>query len=233
MNTLTSAQAREMLPDYTFDVICVLARRNGYPRDEIIEKTLWLGHLCMTGNISAVKEYLATLDVDEKPKILNKKLHTFYEGTILHQTLYWNSGNTAIDLFQLLVEHGAEPCLDYYEKYPWNQGGVLWIPMFENQIGARDVEEFEESYSFLREIYEVEQPTFESTPMSLAREPVPRGAPIAARRLNFNEEDEMEEEVDTKLSKLRLVYSDEDEYADMPDLVDSDEDEYADMPALV
>jgi len=234
MTTLNSTQAQAMLPNYTFDDICVLARRNGYPRDEILEKTLWLGHLCMMGKITSVKEYLANLDFEEKKEILNKTLEEFFGGTVLHQTLYWNSGNTAIDLFQLLAEHGAEPCLDGYDAYPWNVDGVYWIPIFHTSIGTRDSEEFEESNSFLREIYDTTLPPFENKPMALAREPVPRGAPIAARRLIFSDEDEKEEDVSTKFAKVRLVYSDEEDFYDMPALVDSDNDEdYSDMPALI
>ena len=235
MDFLTSAQAREMLPDYFYHDIFILARRNGYVQDEIAEKTLWLGHLCMKGDIAAVKEYLTIINIDEKPKILNRQLHEFFDGTVLHQTLYWNSGNTAIDLFQLLVEHGAEPCLDGYEQYPWTTDGSLWIPLFETAIGERDSEEFQESNDFLREVYEgAQQPTFEdeSTPVAPSRQSA-QNAPFAARRLVFSDEDEIQDDISASFVKIRLVYSDEDEYADMPALIESDEDEYADMPGLV
>lgn len=222
MTSLTSAQAKALLPNYSFGDICVLARRGGYPRDEIFEKTLWLGWLCTTGNLSAVKEYLATLDFDEKKQILNTKVYEFYDGTVLHQTLYWNTGNLAIDMFQVLVEHGAEPMLDGYDELPWQNGGSLWIAPFGSEIGTRNGEEFEEVNQFLQEIYNSPQPTFEDTPV-LPTKPSSQNAPIAARRLVFEDEDEIEQDIDN-FAKMRLVYSDEDEYADMPPLIDSDSD---------
>jgi hypothetical protein len=217
MTFLTSKQARDMIPDYTQHDICVFLRRGGHsPVNENNEKTLWLNYLCAKGDIVRVKEFLAMTNYDELKHILNTKLFEQFDGTVLHTTLYWNSGNQAIDLYELLVEHGADPCLDYYYEMPWHNRSTRWIVPFGTYIGERFNDEFEETYQFLREAYES------------------NSKPSAARRLDFgfSDDDEIEQEHSTSpirdaLSRLRLSYDSEEEtdYEDMPALIsDSDTD---------
>ena len=60
-------------------------------------------------------------------------------------------GNSAIDLVDLLVEHGAEFKRDYYGCLPWEQNNTVWL--YSKILGIRNLEEFEETYSYFRNNY--------------------------------------------------------------------------------
>lgn len=231
MMTLTSEQARALLPHYTQHEICVELRRFGEEYGVIAQKTMWLMYLCAMGDICSVKCFINSTEPAELREILNKKLHESWFGTVLHTVLYWNTGNRAIDLFQLLVEHGADPVRDYYETFPWENLAQLWIFPFNNLDKYkywRDANEFEETYQYLREIYAVSP--------QLNQNASPIAAPvlddeienlahrlrntIVARRLNFDSDDEITAE------------SDEEDYSDMPALIGSEDVDYSDMPPL-
>ncbi len=185
-------------------------------------------HLCSKGDIYSVKDFIQSTDPTELRAILNKKLYENWDGTVLHTVLYWNTGNKAVDMFELLVEHGADPVRDYYGLFPWENKAPLWILPFNcvDQYG-RDVDEFEETYQYLREIYGDELESNQNAS--------PIAAPLhyeeleniahrllnthVARRLNFDVDDE-------------IAAEEEDDYSDMPARVSSDEVDYSDMPAL-
>jgi len=226
--TITSEQARAMIPDYTQHDICVQLRRSGGESGVLAEKTMWLVYLCAKGDIYSVKDFIQSTELTELRAILNKKLYENWDGTVLHTVLYWNTGNKAVDLFQLLIEHGADPVRDYYGVFPWENKAPLWILPF-NSIDryGRDVDEFEETYQYLCEIYGEEPESNQNAS--------PIAAPIlddelenianrlfnthVARRLNFDIDDE-------------IAAEDEEDYSDMPALVSSDEVDYSDMPPL-
>jgi hypothetical protein len=244
--TITSEQARAMIPHYTQHDICIQLRRSQGESGVLAEKTMWLMHLCSKGDIYSVKDFIQSTDPTELRQILNKKLYENWDGTALHTVLYWNTGNKAVDLFELLVEHGADPVRDYYGLFPWENKAPLWILPFNNveQYG-RDVDEFEETYQYLREIYgEEPKPNQNASPIAAPCKPIhyEELENIAhrllnthvARRLNFDEEDEIAAEDDYSDMPALVASGDEDEYADMPALVASDyEEDYSDMPALV
>jgi hypothetical protein len=253
-----------MIPDYTQHDICVELRRSGGESGVLAEKTMWLMHLCSKGDIYSVKDFIQSTDPTELRAILNKKLYENWDGTVLHTVLYWNTGNKAVDLFQLLVEHGADPVRDYYGVFPWENLSPLWILPFNSidQYG-RDVDEFEETYQYLREIYGEEPESNQNAS--------PIAAPLhyeelenisnrlfnthVARRLNFDIDDEIaadNDDVDySDMPPLEYVGAPRTvpsmkspitefllkyglEYSDMPALVGSDDDEdYSDMPELV
>jgi len=220
--TITSEQARALLPDYTQHDICIQLRRSGGESGVLAEKTMWLMHLCSKGDIYGTKDFINSTNPTELRDILNKKLYENWCGTVLHTVLYWNTGNKAVDLFELLVEHGADPVQDYYGLFPWENTAPLWILPFNDldQYG-RDIDEFEETYQYLREIYAV-QPQFNQNASPIV-------APVSdedienvayqllnahvARRLNFDSDEEITAE------------NDDVDYSDMPALI-------SDMPPL-
>jgi hypothetical protein len=104
---------------------------------------VYLAHICSRGDYNAIVAFLKTLDDGEKVALLNEKPHEFYEGTVLHAVLFWNTGLRAVRIFELLVEHGAEFCRDYYNQLPWEQTG-------EN---FNSDEAVEETQDYLRNIY--------------------------------------------------------------------------------
>jgi hypothetical protein len=235
-----------MIPDYTQHDICVQLRRSGGESGVLAEKTMWLVYLCSKGDIYSVKDFIQSTELTELRAILNKKLYENWDGTVLHTVLYWNTGNKAVDMFELLVEHGADPVRDYYGLFPWENKAPLWILPFNSveQYG-RDVDEFEETYQYLCEIYgEEPKPNQNASPIAapLHDEELENIAnrlfnTHVARRLNFDEEDEIAAENDDfDYSDMPSLINDSDEvdYSDMPALVGSDDDEdYSDMPELV
>ena len=241
--TITSEQARNMIPVYDQHSICVELRRRGQDSGQLAEKTMWLVYLCAKGDINCVVEFIQSTNPDELRGILNKKLSDNYDGTVLNTVLYWNTGNKAVDLFELLVEHGADPVKDYYGNFPWENTAPLWVvPFGVGQIGYRDMDEFEETYQYLRNIYDpslnnINQNTNYEINVYMYQNASPIAAPVPLDDIG-SLADQLE---NTNIVPRRLNFDDEimDEkddcdYSDMPELVDSDdEDEYADMPALV
>jgi hypothetical protein len=132
------------MPNYGYsihDIEYTLVQQGRYSDKDV--KLFYLGYLCCQGDYASIVVFLQTLDDDEKRILLNEKPYDFYEGTVLHVLLYWNSGNSAINIFDLLVEHGAEFVQDYYGHLPWEQGGAYWKCEWRKK----------ETYNYLRERY--------------------------------------------------------------------------------
>jgi hypothetical protein len=213
--TITSEQARAMIPYYTQLDICIELRRRGMDSGQLAEKTMWLVYLCSKGDIYSVKDFIQSTEPTELRAILNKKLYENWDGTVLHAVLYWNTGNNAVDLFELLVEHGADPVQDYYGFFPWENIAPLWICPFGGQIGERNVDEFEETYQYLREIYG-DQPKLNQN-----------ASPIAAPVLDEDIENVAYQLLNTHVAR-RLNFDIDDEIA-----AENDDVDYSDMPALI
>ena len=247
---ITSDQARDMIPVYDQHDICVELRRRGYDSGQLAEKTMWLVYLCAKGDINRVVEFIESTNHDELRGILNKKLSDNYDGTVLNTVLYWNTGNKALDLFELLVEHGADPVRDYYGNFPWENTAPLWVvPFGVSQIGYRNMDVFEETYQYLCDIYDPSLNSEINVYMNQNASPI--AAPeelndidslvdqlentnIVPRRLDFDFDLVYDKSsIDKKVIDFDDEIMDDCDYSDMPALVDSDdEDEYADMPPL-
>jgi hypothetical protein len=155
---LTPEQAHDLIPVYDQQDICVELRRGGNTTGEIAEKTMWLVYLCSKCDTNSVKEFIQSTHPNELRTILNTKLSENWDGTVLHAVCYWNNSNKAVNLFELLVEHGADPVRDYYGLFPWENNAPKWVvPFGTDYIGNRDPDAFEEMYNYLRYIYEPEQ----------------------------------------------------------------------------
>ena len=155
---LTPEQARDLIPVYDQQDICVELRRGGNTTGELAEKTMWLVYLCSKCDTNAIKDFIQSTHPDELRTILNTKLSENWDGTVLHAVCYWNNSNKAVNLFELLVEHGADPVRDYYGLFPWENNAPKWVvPFSDDYIGNRDPDAFREMYDYLRYIYEPEQ----------------------------------------------------------------------------
>lgn len=117
-------------------------------------KLIYLGNLCVRGEYTELANFFRTHSESENKLLLNTPCYEFHYGTLLHLVLFWNTGNAAIDLFDLLVGHGAESKLDYYDCLPWTQSGESWINPFSSKIlGIRKQSEFEETYKYFIDHY--------------------------------------------------------------------------------
>jgi len=211
---LTPEQARDLIPTYDQQDICVQLRRCGNESGELAEKTMWLVYLCSKCDTSGVKEFIQSTHPDELRTILNTKLKENWEGTVLHAVCYWNTSNKAVNLFELLVEHGADPVRDYYGVLPWENTAPGWvIPFGSGWIGNRDPDAFKEMYDYLRYIYEPEQKRNQNAS--------PIASPDADLVARF-------QEIDLVPHKLDFNDCDDDfDYSDMPALIsDTEYDDY-------
>ena len=117
-------------------------------------KLIYLGNLCVRGEYKELADFFRTHSESENKYLLNTTCYEFHNGTLLHLMLFWNTGNAAIDLFNLLAEHGADIKRDYYDCLPWTQYGESWIDPFNgNILGIRNQAEFEETYKYFNEHY--------------------------------------------------------------------------------
>jgi hypothetical protein len=124
---------------------------NRYPSDKLSykRKLSYLAQHCCRGDYDRIFDFIQNVnDHEELVKLLNDNDNTdLYCGTVLHLVLYWNIGDEAIKLYNLLVKYGAEPSRDCYNQFPWDQKGTVWIPPSAlNPIGWRDMDEFGATY---------------------------------------------------------------------------------------
>jgi len=157
-NMLTASQARSFLLDFTIDHIRLLTQQAGEPDDDFSIKTIYVGNLCARGDINQIKTFIRKTDPEELREILNCAPEQQWNGTCLNMLLNWNTGVKALEIFELLIEHGAEYSRDGYGFYPWQKLGSLWITPIEHvQLGDRDQDEFEETIVTLHQMYDLEE----------------------------------------------------------------------------
>jgi len=212
MQILSAHQARLQLTAYNLlEISEILRDRHGIV-DSLTHQTMYLARLCALGDIPAVKKFITRCTPIQLTEILNHPHYLMFDGTVLHETLHWNTGNTAIDLFQLLCEHGAESTKNYYGYFPWEDYSIKWIDTLacRRLSGGRNFDEFDESYQYVREAY---------AHLCVNYQPASRIAPPAT------EEDEYADmPALIPASPIRAAHWDD---------FSAEDDEYADMPPLI
>ena len=148
---LSAEIARSLLPNINITDIDEYIDIDYLDRQSYIRKLFYLGYQCCRGDYDRIFDFIQnTNDLDELSQLLNDNtLYEFYYGTVLHLVLYWNTGEQAQNLYNLLVKHGAKPCENYYEALPWTQEGCEWVPPLGGgggSIGQRDISEFKSTY---------------------------------------------------------------------------------------
>jgi hypothetical protein len=158
------SQIQSKLPEYTLEQVGERLNRSRIlcgqePRSLLDQKTIYLALQCARGDVEKVKSFIRETDRHELVEILNNRPTELFCGNVLHVVLFWNSDYTAVDLFDLLVQHGAEYTRNYYEECPWEQVGQVWFTMFAGPElpGKRNLADFEEVYQIIRETYEIAQ----------------------------------------------------------------------------
>lgn len=155
---LTSAEARSRLPYFTLDQVHALTADIDEPVDDLTARALYLGYLCAGGNIERIKAFIRETEPEDLREILNCAPDLQWNGTSLHMLLSWNTGAEAHEIFDLLVQHGAEYVRDGYGFYPWQKLGSVWITPIEYvEIGERNEEEFQQTIETLRFMYHLDE----------------------------------------------------------------------------
>jgi hypothetical protein len=137
-------------------------------RNQLIEQssfghpTLELAQLIALGSERRIKAFIKKTRPDDLKRILNDYLPQFGYIDCLHMLLYWHTGEKAISLFGLFVEHGAEYHVNENGVYPWRNGECRWFTPIEGDMleGARNYEDFRYTYQRLISMYSL--PLFSS-----------------------------------------------------------------------
>jgi hypothetical protein len=158
MQVITSIEAKALIPSVTREeAIQYLISVNEHT-DELSVNSFYLGHLCACGKLNEAAAFIESLGAGAT-EVINFSHNRFYMGTVLHVAMNWNTGELGKEFFTLLWEHGAEYVQDYYDQYPWEQFGKIWVnPLdnsFESKLGIRDDAEFIEMYEQLQETYDL------------------------------------------------------------------------------
>jgi hypothetical protein len=169
-----TSRAKELLGEYTLEQLRVLFQtENFFPfikNDDSFIKAYYLGYLCAKGDYEKVKSFIEEIDREELETILN--IPCRWNQTCLHKVLYWNNGENAIRLVELLVEHGAEFFKDWYGQFPWqvdevgHHDGFSWVSeifgtYIPHQELIRDPAEFRETLEIIRTRYAPPQDDYE------------------------------------------------------------------------
>ena len=110
--------------------------------------TLELAQLIALGSERRIKAFIKKTRPDDLKRILNDYLPQFGYIDCLHMLLYWHTGEKAISLFGLFVEHGAEYHVNENGDYPW------FTPIEGDMLeGTRNYEDFRDTYQRLISIY--------------------------------------------------------------------------------
>jgi hypothetical protein len=154
---LTAAQAQALLSEYSMEEV----RRMFSEKSELTVTTLYFGNLCAMGDEEKIKSFIQETEPDRLRHILNHCPEEQWYGNCLHMLLFWNTGDKAISLFKLLVDHGAiEYTRNYYNVYPWQINAPSWIVPFGNVVlGNRDIDEFRDTYEAIERLFPLEQYT--------------------------------------------------------------------------
>ena len=155
---LTAEEAQQQLSDLSLEDIGEMYSGVHLPEPDLNLKTFYLARLCAQGKTEQIERFIAETDPEEFKRIVNNNPQELAGGTVLHQTLYWNTGIPAVYIFQLLVCHGAQYQQDHGGHFPWELKGRLWIDITTgDDVGDRDPEEFNDTLMFIRLIYGVDE----------------------------------------------------------------------------
>lgn len=145
--TIPSAHARALLVPYSF------AQFSEIVSDDSIRDTQvrYVNYLVARGNIDEVRAYLDTLTEETQRDIVDSTHYNTYYGNTLNTCAYWMTGESAIEMFRMLVERGATAIWDHYGDLPWEVGGVMWISSIGNEITPceRNPDEFLDTHYIL------------------------------------------------------------------------------------
>ena len=119
-------------------------------------QTVYLGYVCAQGDLAKIKRVLQ----DPLAKVMmNSKQAIFNGGTVLHMALFWNTGDTAVELYKLLTTCGAKPGMNDDEELPWEQTGFIWVNYLNPyNLGTRNEREYNEFAGAYKQIQELAQP---------------------------------------------------------------------------
>ena len=119
-----------------------------YEDNDMEIELLYVTNLLMRGELDQVREYFHSFTDYYAQELLHTTSYYTYFGTLLHILLYWNDSDDAFELYKFFRNKGALPIKDYYEQYPYEQDGTLYIA---HQNGDGDYKRNHEDFTSLYE----------------------------------------------------------------------------------
>ena len=161
---VSPAEAREALPVLSWGNVKAALRvaSNGEtPQDSQVD-LLYLHHLISRGNLAHVRDFLDGFSDVERRHLVNATDYHTHFGNTLHTCAYWNTGvwneetGATLEMFDFLVECGAKPIRNFYENLPWEQKGIVYVPVVPNvcESMVRKSDDFADTYTYLKVQYE-------------------------------------------------------------------------------
>ena len=134
---------------------------NDIENNKFKAELLFIGYLCCCGKYLKVLKFLSEQTKEMQIRFLNEKFTYFWNGTILHILLMWNSDSNdsiykgsdiilkPIDIYKALRKMGAKITINDYNLLPYQQTiSCCWmIPGLSHIYGERNGEEFLELYN--------------------------------------------------------------------------------------
>lgn len=153
--TLSAANARALLRFLSFDEFFRLLRsQSPFEPEEACVMILYTNYLVARGVEDEVRAFLDAQSVERQHELVNTPDMGVWDGNTLHSCAYWLTGDAAISMYRLLLERGATPRKDYYDDYPWEVKGQLWIsPLGHVTPLERDQREFLDTHYALFQLY--------------------------------------------------------------------------------
>lgn len=154
--TLSSVVAQSLLPRLTYEQAdAILTSRGHYSEHE--KMVLYTHYLVARGHFGDLTGYLDCLDAEERRGIVNDALYDTYWGSTLHACAYWNTGEGALAIYRYLDAAGARPTHDYYEQFPWEVAGAIYVcPLRSRNVAdgyERDCDEFNETHADIQRYF--------------------------------------------------------------------------------
>lgn len=130
-----------------------------YPSSESDQQLVYMAYLIAQGKFEETAHFMTDIEEynpDQLVNLLTTPHSLFWDGTVLHVALYYNSGQRGLEFFQLLVSHGARYIKNYYNEFPWEQVGGVWFSLLDHTTTTyidRDEYEFASCYQDIADMY--------------------------------------------------------------------------------
>jgi hypothetical protein len=90
-----------------------------------------LHYLCKIGNLVKIIKFMDKLKINDQLNFINARNEKINCGNVLHTVLYYNTGTTAIELFDYFIRLGAEYIRNKNDQLPWEQNYKAYLNVKE------------------------------------------------------------------------------------------------------
>jgi hypothetical protein len=166
MPFISSECARSLLPLHPFNDVSEMLDIASPDLTRHERLAIYLHYLVARGIVQEVLDYLEGFDTAERRELVNATLYQTYFGNALHTCAYWNPTYDGLVIYRHLIEAGAVPVRDYYDNYPWEVDGTVYVcPVRGKNVSdgdERHPDEFTQYHADIRRLFHTD---FEPMPL--------------------------------------------------------------------